>query len=56
MTMIYCSWIESDVDDSLIMGGCHVNIVKGRCTLCSRSMQLDYGVAPLEVMRRAKEE
>lgn len=56
MTKVFCSWVESEVDDSLLMNGCHKNISNGRCTLCQRSMQLDYGVKPEEILSRAKEE
>jgi hypothetical protein len=54
MTKTFCSWVESDVDESLLMKGCHP--VDNRCVVCERSQQLDYGVKPAEILKRAKEE
>jgi hypothetical protein len=54
MTKVFCSWVESEVDESLLMKGCHP--VDGRCVMCMRSQQLDYGVSPTDILVRAKEE
>ena len=54
MTKIFCNCVESEVDESLLLKGCHPT--DGRCTLCMRSQQLDYGVKPEEILKRAKEE
>lgn len=56
MTVIFCSWVDAEVDDSLLMNGCHGNIKNGRCELCQRSEQLNYGVTSLEILKRATEE
>lgn len=56
MTLIFCSWVDCLVDDSLLMNACHGNEKDGRCTLCQRSEQLNYGVTALEILTRAKEE
>jgi hypothetical protein len=54
MTKIFCSWVESEVEESLLMKGCHPT--DGKCYLCPRSQQLDYGVKPEEILNRMKEE
>jgi hypothetical protein len=54
MTKIFCSWVESEVEESLLMKGCHPT--DGKCYLCPRSQQLDYCVKPEEILNRMKEE
>jgi hypothetical protein len=42
---IYCSWVEMEVEKSLLGRMCDEHIHDGRCDKCPRSLQLDYGVA-----------
>ena len=56
MSKVYCGWVDAEVEDSQLMNACHANIKGGRCTLCQRSAQLDYGVSAEEILIRAKEE
>ena len=54
MTKVFCRWVESEVDESFLLKGCYPT--DGRCVVCARSQQLDYGVKPEEILKRAKEE
>ena len=54
MSKVYCSWVEAEVDDSLLMTGCHPK--DGVCNVCKRSQQLDYGVDAETILKRMKDE
>jgi hypothetical protein len=54
MPKVYCSWIESDVDEEDLNEHCISCIVDGKCNQCERSEQLNYGVLPKELIPNIK--
>lgn len=49
--MIYCNWVQSEVEQKDLNEHCDSQIKDGKCHACERSPQLDYGVKPSEIIR-----
>lgn len=53
---IFCSWVEMEVEHSLLGRFCEEFITNGRCEHCPRSPQLDYGVPVNKLLENLRDE